>query len=51
MRPEHIERVLIFMHPGQWFTWSDYKNKEEQLLGQIEDNKDQLLRQENRIDE
>ena len=27
MRPEHIERVLIFMHPGQWFTWSDYKNK------------------------
>ena len=30
---------------------SDYKNKEEQLLSQIEDNKDQLLRQENRIDE
>ena len=27
MRPEHIERVLIFMHPGQWFGWSDYKNK------------------------
>ena len=27
MRPEHIERVLIFMHTGQWFTWSDYKNK------------------------
>ena len=27
MRPEHIERVLIFMHSGQWFTWSDYKNK------------------------
>ena len=27
MRPEHIEKVLVFMHTGQWFTWSDYKNK------------------------
>jgi len=27
MRPEHIEKVLVFMHTGQWFGWSDYKNK------------------------
>ena len=27
MRPEHIERVLIFMHTGQWFGWTDPSNK------------------------
>ena len=27
MRFEHIEKVLIFMHPGSWFTWSDANNK------------------------
>ena len=27
MRPEHIERVLIFMHTGQWFGWTDPTNK------------------------
>jgi hypothetical protein len=24
---DHIEDVLVFLHPGQWFGWSDYTNK------------------------
>ena len=27
MRPEHIEDVLVTLHSGQWFGWSDSKNK------------------------
>ena len=27
MSPQHIEDVLIHLHSGQWFGWSDYKNK------------------------
>jgi hypothetical protein len=27
MRPEHIEDALIKMNTGQWFTWTDSKNK------------------------
>ena len=27
MRPEHIEEVLVRVHGGQWFGWSDSKNK------------------------
>ena len=27
MRPEHIENVLVRTHSGQWFGWSDPKNK------------------------
>jgi len=27
MRPEHIEDVLIHLHSGQWFGWSDPSNK------------------------
>tara|TARA_R110000765_G_scaffold198774_3_gene304414 strand:- start:1099 stop:1326 length:228 start_codon:yes stop_codon:yes gene_type:complete len=26
-RPNHIEDVLITIHTGQWFTWTDSKNK------------------------
>ena len=26
-RPDHIEDVLIGLHSGQWFGWSDSKNK------------------------
>jgi hypothetical protein len=26
-RPDHIEDVLIRLHSGQWFGWSDSKNK------------------------
>ena len=27
MRPEHIEDVLLTLHSGQWFGWSDSTNK------------------------
>ena len=27
MRPSHIEDVLVSLHLGQWFGWSDSKNK------------------------
>ena len=27
MRPEHIEDYLITVRTGQWFGWSDSKNK------------------------
>ena len=27
MRPKHIEDYLIYLHTGQWFGWSDSKNK------------------------
>jgi len=26
-RPDHIEDVLVSLHTGQWFGWSDTKNK------------------------
>ena len=26
-RPDHIEDYLIQLHSGQWFGWSDSKNK------------------------
>ena len=26
-RPDHIEDYLIKLHTGQWFGWSDSKNK------------------------
>ena len=26
-KPNHIEDVLITLHTGQWFGWSDSKNK------------------------
>jgi hypothetical protein len=27
MRPTHIEDYLVSLHTGQWFGWSDAKNK------------------------
>ena len=27
MRPTHIEDYLVKLHSGQWFGWSDSKNK------------------------
>jgi len=27
MKPEHIEDVLVHLHSGQWFGWSDSKDK------------------------
>ena len=26
-RPDHIEDYLVSLHTGQWFGWSDNKNK------------------------
>jgi len=26
-RPNHIEIALVKIHSGQWFTWTDSKNK------------------------
>ena len=26
-RPDHIEDYLVSLHTGQWFGWSDFKNK------------------------
>ena len=26
-RPDHIEDYLVTLHTGQWFGWSDSKNK------------------------
>ena len=26
-RPDHIQDALITIHTGQWFTWTDSKNK------------------------
>ena len=26
-RPDHIEDVLVTLHTGQWFGWSDSKSK------------------------
>jgi len=26
-RADHIEDVLMYLHPGQWFGWSDHTNK------------------------
>ena len=26
-RPNHIEDYLVSLHTGQWFGWSDSKNK------------------------
>ena len=26
-RPNHIEYALVKLHPNQWFTWTDSKNK------------------------
>jgi len=25
--PDHIEDILVTLHPGQWFGWSDSDNK------------------------
>lgn len=27
MKPENIEDILVPLHSGQWFGWSDPKNK------------------------
>jgi len=39
-RPNHIEDYLITLHSGQWFGWSDSKNKVYANLIILDDSKD-----------
>ena len=39
-RPNHIEDYLVTLHPGQWFSWSDSKNKVYANLIILDDTKD-----------
>ncbi len=39
-RTDHIEDVLIGLHTGQWFGWSDSKNKVYENLVIHDDSKD-----------
>jgi len=38
-RPNHIEDYLIKLHTGQWFGWSDAKNKVYTNLIILDDSK------------
>nr|BAR39614.1 hypothetical protein [uncultured Mediterranean phage uvMED] len=38
-RPNHIEDYLITLHTGQWFGWSDAKNKVYANLIILDDSK------------
>jgi len=39
-KPDHIEDYLITLHTGQWFGWSDSKNKVYANLIVHDDTKD-----------
>ena len=39
-RPNHIEDYLVKLHTGQWFGWSDSKNKVYANLIILDDTKD-----------
>ena len=39
-RPNHIEDYLVSLHTGQWFGWSDSKNKVYANLIIYDDTKD-----------
>tara|TARA_R110000796_G_scaffold3265_1_gene12789 strand:- start:33 stop:323 length:291 start_codon:yes stop_codon:yes gene_type:complete len=39
-RPDHIEDYLSQLHSGQWFGWSDSKNKVYANLVILDDTKD-----------
>jgi hypothetical protein len=38
-RPNHIEDYLVSLHTGQWFSWSDSKNKVYANLIILDDSK------------
>jgi len=38
-RPNHIEDYLVSLHPGQWFGWSNAKNKVYANLIILDDSK------------
>jgi len=45
-RPDHIEDYLIQLHSGQWFGWSDSKNKVYANLIIHDDSKSKPTEQE-----
>jgi hypothetical protein len=45
-RPNHIEDYLVQLHSGQWFGWSDSKNKVYANLIIHDDNKTKPTEQE-----
>jgi hypothetical protein len=45
-RPNHIEDYLVSLHTGQWFGWSDAKNKVYANLIIHDDNKSKPTEQE-----
>ena len=45
-RPEHIEDYLVRLHSGQWFGWSDSKNKVYANLIIHDDSKDKPTEQQ-----
>ena len=45
-RPNHIEDYLISLHTGQWFGWSDSKNKVYSNLVILDDTKTKPTEQE-----
>ena len=45
-RPNHIEDYLVQLHTGQWFGWSDSKNKIYSNLVILDDTKTKPTEQE-----
>ncbi len=45
-RPTHIEDYLVSLHTGQWFGWSDTKNKDYANLIIHDDSKTKPTEQE-----
>jgi hypothetical protein len=45
-RPEHIEDYLVKLHTGQWFGWSDAKNKVYANLIILDESKTKPTEQE-----
>tara|TARA_X000001382_G_scaffold89528_1_gene64183 strand:- start:273 stop:566 length:294 start_codon:yes stop_codon:yes gene_type:complete len=45
-RPDHIEDYLAQLHSGQWFGWSDSKNKVYENLIILDDTKTKPTEQE-----
>ena len=45
-RPNHIEDYLVELHTGQWFGWSDSKNKVYANLIIHDESKDKPTEQE-----
>jgi len=45
-RPDHIEDYLVQLHTGQWFGWSDAKNKVYENLIIHDDSKSKPSEQE-----